>query len=121
MVLAATLSTIVEAQTNAPPCPIRPAGCSFVRNPVDVLSENGVLNVAFTLRSEQLFYLEECFIYQGGNGPIEAPTLRLHPGDKLILSLTNRLSYVPPPQLQRRLKSMPSAATARMRTHRAGG
>jgi FtsP/CotA-like multicopper oxidase with cupredoxin domain len=117
-VVAATLPPIVDAQTTAPICPVRPAGGTFVSNPLDVLSQNSVLNAAFELRSEQLLYLEECFIYQGANGPVEAPTLRVHPGDQVIL---NRLSYVPPPQLQRPVKSTPAAATAKVRMHRAGG
>jgi FtsP/CotA-like multicopper oxidase with cupredoxin domain len=78
-------------------CPARPAPGSVVNNPLDLYSANGVLTAAFTLRSELANYLEECYIYQSSNGAVEAPTLHLYPGDQLDLSLTNRLSYVPPP------------------------
>lgn len=85
------------AQT--PSCPPRPTAGSVVNNPVAVNSQNGVLNAAFTLRSsfDNLGYLHECYIYQSSQGPAEAPTLRLNPGDQLVLDLTNRLSYLPPP------------------------
>jgi FtsP/CotA-like multicopper oxidase with cupredoxin domain len=115
MVLATTMPGALRAQTGAAICPLRPTGGTLVTNPVDVYSQRGVLNAALTLRSEPLLYLEECFIYQGENGPVEAPTLRVRAGDQVLVSLTNHLSYVPPPQFQRPIKSRPSAATARMR------
>ncbi len=83
----------VSAQT----CPPRPNGGSVVNNPLDVYSQSGVLNAAFTMRSVVLGYLEECYIYQSATGAVEAPTLRLNPGDQLNLGLTNRLTYLPPP------------------------
>jgi len=44
---------------------------------------------------------------------VEAPTLRLNPGDQLALSLTNRLTYLPPPPPSRKsamsaMASMPA-------------
>jgi FtsP/CotA-like multicopper oxidase with cupredoxin domain len=77
-------------------CPARPSAGSLVSNPLDLYSQNGVLKAAFTMRSTLATHLEECFIYQSSNGAVEAPTLRLNPGDQLTLDLTNRLSYVPP-------------------------
>src|ERR1700722_7049565 len=78
-------------------CPKRPVPGSVVNNPLDLYSANGVLPAAFTFRSELTNYLEECYIYQGSSGAVEAPTLHLNPGDQLDLSLTNRLTYLPPP------------------------
>jgi FtsP/CotA-like multicopper oxidase with cupredoxin domain len=78
-------------------CPKRPVPGSVVNNPLDLYSANGVLTAAFTFRSELASYLEECYIYQGSSGAVEAPTLHLNPGDQLDLSLTNRLTYLPPP------------------------
>jgi FtsP/CotA-like multicopper oxidase with cupredoxin domain len=78
-------------------CPARPLPGSVVTNPPDIYSTNGVLSAAFTFRSEVISFLEECYIYQAASGPVEAPTLRLNPGDRLQLNLTNRLTYVPPP------------------------
>lgn len=40
--------------------------------------------------------LHECYVYQSASGPVEAPTVRVNPGDRLELDLTNRLTYVPP-------------------------
>jgi FtsP/CotA-like multicopper oxidase with cupredoxin domain len=68
-----------------------------VSNPLDIYSTDGVLTANFTFRSQLAAYLEECYIYQASAGPVEAPTLRLNPGDQLVLNLTNRLSYLPPP------------------------
>jgi FtsP/CotA-like multicopper oxidase with cupredoxin domain len=85
------------AQT--PSCPPRPNPGSVVTNPPDIASQNGVLNATFTFRSsfDTLGYLHECYIYQTGQGPVEAPTLRLNAGDQLVLDLINRLTYLPPP------------------------
>jgi FtsP/CotA-like multicopper oxidase with cupredoxin domain len=80
-------------------CPPRPNPGSVVNNPPDVFGQNGVLSAGFTFRSsfDNLGYLHECYIYQTSQGPVEAPTLRLNPGDRLLLDLTNRLTYLPPP------------------------
>ena len=80
-------------------CPARPTPGSAVSNPLEITSQSGTLQAAFTFRSEvDIFgYLHECYIYQSSSGSVEAPTLRLNPGDQLLLSLTNRLTYLPPP------------------------
>jgi FtsP/CotA-like multicopper oxidase with cupredoxin domain len=105
---------VAMAQTST--CPARPAAGTVVNNPLDLYSSGGVLTAAFTFKSELASYLEECYIYQSGNGPVEAPTLRLNPGDQLILSLTNRLSYVPPsppgPNVMRGMNMAPKSASS---------
>ena len=78
-------------------CPTRQAAGSVVNNPLDLYSANGLLQADFTMHSQVASYLEECFIYQSSGGEVEAPTFRLNPGDQLMLSLTNRLSYLPGP------------------------
>ena len=85
-------------QPGAAQCPARPVPGTVVANPPEIDSQNGVLQAGFTFRSSQdaFHYLHECYIYQGSTGAVEAPTLRLNPGDQLILTLTNRLTYVPP-------------------------
>lgn len=84
------------AQTTG--CPIRLAVDGIIRNPAGLSSANGVLHVAFTLRSQKMheLALHECYVYQSASGPVESPTVRLNPGDRLELVLTNRLTYVPP-------------------------
>lgn len=88
-----------RAMSQTPGCPPRPGAGAVVNNPPEVSSQNGVLNASFTFRSslDTGGYLHECYIYQTSQGPVEAPTLRLNPGDQLILNLTNRLTYLPPP------------------------
>jgi FtsP/CotA-like multicopper oxidase with cupredoxin domain len=70
-------------------CP-RPAAGNTVPEPKDLRSENGVLRVDFTFQSSvdangQIRY---CYLYRDGS---QAPNLRLHPGDWLILMLKNGL------------------------------
>jgi len=72
-------------------CPPRPAPGNLVVNPLDLYSQNGVLNLSLTL--ENSFgsdgFEHYCYIYMYQGQPVEAPTLRLNPGDQLQLSLTN--------------------------------
>jgi hypothetical protein len=94
--IAATLLFVGAARTfpqaQAPPeiCP-RPAALSRIQEPEDLRSQNGVLKVEFSFRSETDAHgrIRYCYIY--GNG-IESPNLRLHPGDLLILTLKNQLT-----------------------------
>ncbi len=97
LLMSLSVAGCAAGQTQS--CPPRPNPGTVVTNPPELTSQNGVLNAAFTFRSsfDTAGYLHECYIYQTGNGPVEAPTLRLNPGDRLLLSLTNRLTYLPPP------------------------
>jgi FtsP/CotA-like multicopper oxidase with cupredoxin domain len=95
MLLCAAGVPAALAQSNA--CPLRPGPGTVVNNPLDLYSTKGVLNAAFTMNSELGGFLEECYVYQAPSGAAEAPTLHLNPGDELALTLTNRLSYTPPP------------------------
>ena len=70
-------------------CPRPPAG-SVVPEPEDLRSQNGVLEVDFSYRNSldangQMRY---CYLYKDGS---QAPTLRLYPGDWLVLRLRNEL------------------------------
>lgn len=71
-------------------CPRAAAG-SMVAAPQEIRSHNGVLRIALSLRNsvgpagEQRY----CYVDENGN---QAPTLRLKPGDLLILKLKNELS-----------------------------
>lgn len=94
MVACALVGAIVAPKCavaqHAPPgpCPLRPAAGSVVREPDDLSSRNGVLRLDLTYRNAvgadgQMRY---CYVYKDGS---EAPTLRLKPGDLLILHLKN--------------------------------
>ncbi len=97
LVLAAVgfLPFAAQAQTSADKdiC-ARPAAGSAVPEPEDLRSANGVLRVAFSYRN---FYdangqIRYCYLYKDGS---QAPNLRLHPGDWLILTLENDLKALP--------------------------
>src|SRR5271156_1533097 len=89
----------VNAQVTAPDkCP-RPAAGSAVPEPADLRSANGVLEVElayrnFTGADGQTRY---CYVSKDGS---QAPTLRLKPGDTLILRLKNELATESQPQPQ---------------------
>jgi FtsP/CotA-like multicopper oxidase with cupredoxin domain len=69
----------------------RPSAGSTVPEPQDLRSQNGVLKVNLTVRniSEPDKPSRSCYLAGDGS---ESPTLRLHPGDLLILSLKNDLT-----------------------------
>jgi FtsP/CotA-like multicopper oxidase with cupredoxin domain len=87
-----TVSITASAQVGN--CPVRPDSGSIVANPLDLFSQNQVLNVDLSLNNgvDSLGYTHDCFNYSADDGStIEAPTLRLNPGDTLNLNLSNQL------------------------------
>jgi FtsP/CotA-like multicopper oxidase with cupredoxin domain len=74
-------------------CPRFPSG-SALSAPLDLRSRKGVLKVELSMRSFLTAdgEMRDCYLNADGS---QAPTLRLHPGDLLILSLKNELT--PPP------------------------
>jgi len=90
---------VSAAAAEVPACPFRMSEDGIIRNPADLTSAGGLLKAAFTLVSERMHEqnLRECYVYESAAGAAEAPTLRLNPGDRLELTLTNRLTYVPLP------------------------
>jgi FtsP/CotA-like multicopper oxidase with cupredoxin domain len=69
----------------------RPSAGSVVSEPEDLRSQNGILKVNLTVRSVSEPGKTNRFCYLAEDGS-ESPTLRLHPGDLLILNLKNDLS-----------------------------
>jgi FtsP/CotA-like multicopper oxidase with cupredoxin domain len=86
------------ASAQLPNCPLRPDSGSVVHDPLNLSSQNGSLQLALTLKNgvDAAGYTHYCFDYASGNGIIEAPTLRLNPGDTLRLDLTNQLNVATP-------------------------
>jgi FtsP/CotA-like multicopper oxidase with cupredoxin domain len=74
-------------------CPVRPIPGTPVVNPLDLYSENGVLTVNLTLQNQKQSdgFMHYCYNYNYQGQTVEAPTLRLNPGDQLILNLTNNI------------------------------
>lgn len=99
-----TLPANVFAQ-NGDPCP-RPVAGSVVTPPPDLFSENGVLKVVFDYftsvdaAGRTLF----CFVTPTGK---QAPTLHVWPGDRLDLTVVNK---VPPPPAAAPAEIVSSAA-----------
>jgi FtsP/CotA-like multicopper oxidase with cupredoxin domain len=92
LLLAALLAgTNALPQESSPdPCPrLLPGG--VVPEPRDLRSENGVLRLALTIRNSRQpdGSYRYCYLLPDGT---QAPTLRLHPGDRLVLRLANQLS-----------------------------
>jgi FtsP/CotA-like multicopper oxidase with cupredoxin domain len=75
------------ASISAQTCP-RPAAGSVVPEPVDLRSSNGTLKLELHFHSEALpdGKTRYCYMYDGVS---QSPTLRLHPGDDLDLTLVN--------------------------------
>lgn len=86
-------------------CPPRPAPGSQITNPLNLSSKNGVLSVDLALKSQpnNQGTTHYCYVYMYNNTPIEAPTLRLNPGDQLILNLSNDITKQS--ESQQKLKS----------------
>jgi len=78
----------VEAQ-----CPARPDPGTVVKDALSLNSVNGVLNAEFTMRHsvDTGGYNHYCINYDTGKGEVEAPTLRLHQGDHLVLDEKDRI------------------------------
>jgi len=77
---------------SAAQCPPRPNSGSVVQDATSLYSAGGVLNADFTMGTsvDQYGYTHYCYKYQPTTGKvIEAPTLRLNPGDQLQLNVTD--------------------------------
>ena len=74
-------------------CPRFPAGSSITA-PQDLFSQNGVLRVNFTYQTaaDQDGNILFCFMTESGS---ESPTLHVHPGDRLLINLTNSVPASP--------------------------
>jgi FtsP/CotA-like multicopper oxidase with cupredoxin domain len=91
---SATAAKIAASPQTSEICSRFPAG-SVLSAPEDLRSQNGVLKVQLSMRS---FFVDGemryCYVNADGN---QSPTLRLRPGDLLVLSLKNELSVTSAP------------------------
>ncbi len=83
-----------------PNCPVRQAPGTLVQNPPSLSSQNGVLKVDLAMRNgvDQYGFMHYCYDYppNASSGHfIEGPTLRVWPGDELILNLADRTTANP--------------------------
>src|ERR1700730_15130254 len=88
----------LTASAQLPNCPLRPNPGSVVADALSLSSQNGSLQLALPLPNgvDSAGYTHYCLDYSTANGNVEAPTLRLNPGDTLTLDLTNQLNVVTP-------------------------
>lgn len=74
-------------------CPLRPKAGDTVTNPLNLYSQNGILSLDLKLRNaaDSNGFMHYCYVYSYQGQQVEAPTLRLYPGDQLILNLTDSI------------------------------
>ena len=84
--------SVVEAA--ASDCPARPEPGNVVADPYSISSQNGVLKAQFNLAHsvDEAGYTHYCYKYDAAGQIVEAPTLRLNPGDQLELAVANRIT-----------------------------
>ncbi|MGB8977349.1 MAG: multicopper oxidase domain-containing protein, partial [Terriglobales bacterium] len=89
--LIATAALGVLAINSAAQCPARPASGSEVKDAYTIRSQNGTLTADFALGEsvDQAGYTHYCYQYQAPSGIVEAPTIRVSPGDNLQLNLAD--------------------------------
>jgi FtsP/CotA-like multicopper oxidase with cupredoxin domain len=83
-----------RAQDAKMPCPMRPLAGTPLKEEPSISSVNGILTVHLTLKTEvdaQNFRHYCLNDHNDGLGFVESPTLRLNPGDKLDMDLTDDL------------------------------
>jgi FtsP/CotA-like multicopper oxidase with cupredoxin domain len=96
----------------------RPAAGSDVPEPEDLRSHNGTLQVELTFHDfiEADGEVGYCYMYKDG---AEAPTLRLKPGDWLVLTLKNELEPLTATNGAGTVAAMPAAMSLSMSSGRA--
>jgi FtsP/CotA-like multicopper oxidase with cupredoxin domain len=103
------------AQQQAPACS-RPAAGSTTAEPEDLRSHNGVLSVELLYRKSVDANGATRYCYLAPDGS-EAPTLRVKPGDLLILRLKNEIPADPPASLQSNANAARTPRLAKDGTH----
>jgi FtsP/CotA-like multicopper oxidase with cupredoxin domain len=75
-------------------CPARPISGSIVSDPFSISSQKGVLAARFALAHsvDEAGYTHYCYKYNVSGQIVEAPTLRLNPGDHLALEVINKIA-----------------------------
>jgi len=93
---AVFLYAVVAATSSLAQTCARPPVGSLVPEPLDVRSEGGSLKVELHFLSETTLDGQQryCYVYRGVS---QAPTLHLHPGDELSLTLFNDIDSAPLP------------------------
>lgn len=74
-------------------CPPRPASGTVVNDALALYSQNGVLNATFDMgySADAFGYTHYCYKYDASGVITESPTLRLNPGDQLVLGVKDSI------------------------------
>ena len=88
LLLLTSCSAIFAQQPS--PCP-RPGPGGVVRPPLDLRSSGGKLSVEFSLRTRVDIFGLTLFCFAYGDNQ-QSPTLRVQPGDEVVLTLKNELA-----------------------------
>ena len=74
-------------------CPGRPSPGTVVQDAKSLSSQNGVLKAELVMsRSVDIYgYTHYCYVYNDGSKPVESPTLRVNPGDRLVLFVKDHI------------------------------
>ncbi|MFY9949202.1 MAG: copper oxidase, partial [Candidatus Sulfotelmatobacter sp.] len=75
-------------------CPARPASGTVVQDALSLYSTGGILNAGLTMgySVDAAGYSHYCYKYQSAAGTVEAPTLRVNPGDQLVLNVVDGIT-----------------------------
>jgi FtsP/CotA-like multicopper oxidase with cupredoxin domain len=95
LLLAIIVSAFSCQSLMAQSCPARPDTGTVVADPFNIVSENGSLSARFSLGNsvDSAGYTHYCYRYQAAPGQIvEAPTLRVNPGDTLNLNVIDAVT-----------------------------
>jgi FtsP/CotA-like multicopper oxidase with cupredoxin domain len=94
-------------------CPPRPVAGTVVQDALSLYSQNGTLNAALTLgySVDPAGYTHYCYKYKNGAIEAEAPTLRLNPGDHLLLNVTDDIPSSSLPQSKSAMDMMSAPST----------
>ena len=109
--IALTATTNAADSKAQDPC-ARSAPGSLVPEPRDIRSDHGVLKVDLSVHDfrETDGTTRYCYVMPDGS---VAPTLRLHPGDLLVLHLKNELVYTDPAQAEAHVHEHSHASTTK--------
>jgi FtsP/CotA-like multicopper oxidase with cupredoxin domain len=90
-------------------CPGRPPAGTIVQDALSLSSQNGELKTALGMsRSvDQFGYTHYCYVYEDGSKVVEAPTLRLNQGDRLVLAVKDKIEGTNSPGMK--MSSPPGA------------
>ncbi len=123
LALVCGVSLLSASAQIQPGCPDRPLPGSPLNNPLDLYSQNGVLTLSLVLQNgvDNSGFMHYCYIYLYQGQEVEAPTLRLNPGDTLTINFTNNIQapYNLLPQEAKAFKAMQK--TMQMEMHMTRG